>query len=827
VDWESPTSAELIFPDGRAGFQVNAGLRIQGGASRDPNLTRKHSLRLLFKRKYGPAKLDFPLFGGNSVKTFDTLTLRAGFNDSWNYAQTRHNATFIRDSFARATVLAMGGAAPHGIFVHLYINGFYWGLYNAVERPDASFASNYFGGRKETWDAINKDGVVDGDGAAWDALNRRAAQGLVRDDAYRALQAQRIDGTANPALESLVDVDNLIDYIVAIAYVGAGDWPMNNFWIARRRGQESTGFKFFMWDAECSFGLLSTLETSRVDARKGVAAPYHALRQNAEFRLRFADRVHRYLFNGGVLYVDPNHSRWDPRHPERNVPAARFAAIADQIRDAIVAESARWGDQTGRRCTRDGHWEVEVNELLHSFLPFRSATVLDQFRRAGLYPAIDAPSFNRHGGHVERDFKLQMTASTGNVVYTMDGSDPRLAGGGVAPAVRTVESPETDTLVALGAEVRVRVPTDGSDGLNWVRAEFDDTKWAREKMGVGYENTSGYQNLIGAQVGDAMWGKNGSAYIRIAFRMDQVDALASLTLRMKYDDGFVAYLNGHRVASANDPEDPRWNSTANGNHPDDQARVFANFDLTPHVGLLRAGSNVLAIHGLNQAPGSTDFLILCELVSSRPSKTSKTEPGIAIDRTVLVRARAYDGIKWSAMNEAKFIVDNSLPLRITEVMYHPPVLASQDPLKNERFEFIELRNIGEQALNLDGVRLAGGVEFDFLGSRVTSLEPGANVLVVRDAVAFRSRYPTASSLVAGEYSGGLGNAKETLILLDSKTDPSSISRFPETGSPWLRASEVPSWSSTTNPRGRAGLTSSTGDQAARRSGRPIQGMIES
>ena len=69
------------------------------------------------------------------------------------------------------------------------------------------------------------------------------------------------------------------------------------------------------------------------------------LRSNADFRLLFADHVHRHFFNGGVLYVDPADPRWNPEHPERNVPAARIVRLAAKIDRAIVAESARWGDQ--------------------------------------------------------------------------------------------------------------------------------------------------------------------------------------------------------------------------------------------------------------------------------------------------------------------------------------------------------------------------------------------------------------------------------------------------------------------------------------------------
>ena len=39
----------------------------------------------------------------------------------------------------------MTGLGAHGTFVHLYLNGFYWGLYNLAERPDGWFTSAYLG----------------------------------------------------------------------------------------------------------------------------------------------------------------------------------------------------------------------------------------------------------------------------------------------------------------------------------------------------------------------------------------------------------------------------------------------------------------------------------------------------------------------------------------------------------------------------------------------------------------------------------------------------------------------------------------------------------
>ena len=76
--WERPASVEFFDPGSdKPGFQIEAGLRIQGGWGRLEYMP-KHSFRLFFKREYGAAKLEYPLFPDSSVDKFDTLVLRAG-----------------------------------------------------------------------------------------------------------------------------------------------------------------------------------------------------------------------------------------------------------------------------------------------------------------------------------------------------------------------------------------------------------------------------------------------------------------------------------------------------------------------------------------------------------------------------------------------------------------------------------------------------------------------------------------------------------------------------------------------------------------------------
>ena len=106
-------------------------------------------------------------------------------------------------------------------------------------------------------------------------------------------------------------------------------------------------------------------------------------------------------------------------------------------------------------------------------------------------------------------------------------------------------------------------------------------------------------------------------------------------------------------------------------------------------------------------------------------------------------------------------------LRITELMYHPPVVATGNTNGPENFEYIELKNISPSAtLDLSGVHFTNGIGFSFTGSAVTSLGPGQTVLVVKSLTAFGARYP-GNFLIAGEFAANLSNAGEKVRLDDA------------------------------------------------------------
>jgi len=753
--WERPGSIELIYPDGRKGFQCDCGVRIQGGYFRTPSASSKKSFRLLFKGLYGATKLRYPLFGDDAADEFDTITLRGGANDGYTWTGNERYAQFTRDEFARALHLDMGQAASHGMFVHLYVNGLYWGLYNPCERPDGSFSASYYGGDKEDWDVFRHKSFTasQGNREALNAMLSLCQEAADSIEAYQRVQGNDPAGRRNPDYPHLLDVTNYIDYMIVNMWAGNFDWPWNNYWLGRKRTADSTGFKFYCWDTEdIMLSSRSPLTINRLSDGREVGQMHASLRQNAEYRLRFADRVHRVFFNGGVLAADSL--------------VAHYEEMAGGIEMAVIPELARWGDQHNRNPDLDD-WYAMRDQILETYLPQRSAIVLGQFRSAGLYPNVDAPVFHiggtyQHGGQVATGEALSMGESAGTVWYTLDGSDPRVgqmgeaSGGGGTPG-----------LVAEDAAKRVLVPTGPVDESWRSRLDFDDSAWLSGAGGVGYERSTGYEQYFDIDVEGAMYGRQTSCYIRIPFVISEADleALPGLTLKVRYDDGFVAYLNGTEVVRRNITGEPAWDSAAGAQNSDLDAINTEPFNVTEHLGALRAGENLLAIHGLNVDTTSSDFLCSVSLTVGQggsgisgavSSKAIEYSGPMALVESVHVRARRLAGTSWSALNEATYSVGPvAESLRISEIMYHP----ADDP----NAEYIELTNVGSETLNLNLVRFADGVDFAFPS---VALAPGEYVLVVRNLAAFETRYGAGLN-IAGEYGGNLSNGGEPVTLEDA------------------------------------------------------------
>ena len=166
------------------------------------------------------------------------------------------------------------------------------------------------------------------------------------------------------------------------------------------------------------------------------------------------------------------------------------------------------------------------------------------------------------------------------------------------------------TLAPSQAACRLLVPA-ADAGTTWHDRVYDDSGWQSGVTGVGYKvSGTAYDQFVNTDVGSVMYNQMASVYLRIPFRVDDPELLTSLRLTMYFEDGFVAYINGVKVASSNAPASPAWNAAATAARGEGEALTACIFQLTNQPSsLLVSGTNVLVIHGLNVSTASTNLLI--------------------------------------------------------------------------------------------------------------------------------------------------------------------------------------------------------------------------
>jgi hypothetical protein len=330
----------------------------------------------------------------------------------------------------------------------------YWGISQTQERVEEFYGESYFGGDEEDYDVV-KAGLADvggtqlnaGNDIAWNQLFT-LAQNLANNPAgnannYWRMQGLNPDGTRNPALPVLLDVDNLVDYMLIIFYTGGLDSGIsrfladdkgNNWYGIYNRVAADQGFQFFIHDNEHSLGADGIYHGSQFVDRTGpfnfgnqsVYAQFNPgflhqdLLAHPEYRQRIIEKVQEYFFNGG------------PMTPEASI--ARMQERIPRVEAAIIAESARWGDAQSPTSPRTkAHWQTEVNWLLNTYFPGRTNTVIGQLKNDGLY--VVPPIISPEPGPVSIGSSFGISApgaGGGTIYYSTDGvTDPRLVGGGV------------------------------------------------------------------------------------------------------------------------------------------------------------------------------------------------------------------------------------------------------------------------------------------------------------------------------------------------------------------------------------------------------------
>jgi len=796
-DWERRTSVELLHPDGREGFGVDAGLRIRGAFSRTGD-NPKHAFRLIFRSEYGAGKLRYPLFGDEGVDEFDKIDLRTSQNNSWSYQGSSQN-TLIRDVFSRDVQRDMGQPYTRSRYYHLYLNEQYWGIYQTQERADADFAESYLGGDKEEYDVIKNDSsgsralhATDGNMNAYRRLYNAAVSGFASDGAYFAVQGFRREGTPDPTGERLLDPENLMDYMICTYLTGDPDAPVscwghfsNNVFAIYNRVQPQ-GFTWYRHDAEHSLGAngginegrLLTDPTDRTIGQQwrhfNPAWLHLRLTAHPEYLMQFADRVNAYFSNGGILTAASNIERWMSR--------------ANEIDLAIIAESARWGDAKRHPPRTKDDWEDQNNYMVDTYFPGRTQIVVNQMRSVNMFPDLALVSFNQHGGDVEPGFQLLMSQSNGTpgtIYFMLDGSDPRLWGGEVNPDAAIFEDDTTNmTLIRRGSNWRYK--DDGSNqGTAWRSLNFNDRSWREGPAQLGYGD--GDEATV-VRYGSSSSNKYPTTYFRQVFYVEDASNFTELSLGIVRDDGAVVYFNGVEAVRINMPSGNinylTWATGPGVPVGGADESIFNMYDIDPD--LLVEGSNVIAVEIHQVSATSSDISFDLELVGLIAGSASSP---IILDDTTIVKARTYHAGRWGALTEARFTVGLE-GLGINEFMASNQTTLEDPDEPGEFPDWIEIFNGATGTIDLEGMYLTDNVH-DLTKWQIgegVSITPGQYLIFYADDDGTQGVYHTNFQLSSrGETIVLVDSDGETIIdsiTFDAQFEDVSYGRFPDGNGLW-------------------------------------------
>jgi len=450
IDTEVETSVEMFFPDGTSAFQVHSGIQTWGGS---PTNLKKH-YRLEFKTIYGTSKLKYPVFDDDgydypipAVNEFNKLLLRGGSQDGLNCEYCDESqAQYIRNRFIWDVQMEMGYPAPHGRYVHVYVNGEYMGQYHLMERPDeAWFESYYFPEKMKEQIEVRK--------------SDRYWNEPVNPTFYDQMVSAGYD-------EDYIDKQQTADYTILNDYGANFDWgeSHNNLGGADPIPGNG-GYKFVVWDFDMTLGNVGVFGSSY-----GPLVSYNSLgntgpipssvNDNNEFKVMEGDRIECHCFNDGVL-----------------TPAVlddMYMKRANQVQLPLIAESARWGNKSFSFSshTPKANWDVndewitERQDVRNNYFPNRTSNLVNYYQNAGRYPSTQSVQFSQYGGEVNSGYQLSLSDpnSNGTIYYTTDGSDPRLEGGNVSASAQVYNGPIT---ITGPIEIRARVQTSSFFGTNW------------------------------------------------------------------------------------------------------------------------------------------------------------------------------------------------------------------------------------------------------------------------------------------------------------------------------------------------------------------------
>lgn len=334
--YEKPAYAELFEEDGS--FSIPAGFKLFGGSARSQ---RKKSYAITFKKKYGKGKLNYQVFDNRDNSVYDSLVIRSGSQDE--------SGAIIRDILGTSLVdgkinVDVQAYKP----VIMYLNGSYYGIYFIREKVDEHFIASHYNVDGTKSDIIRIDGdIIYGTRTKYNKLiNYITTHDLSKKEYY-------------DEVSKMIDIDSVIDYWVAEAYVTNND--IINCKMFTNPDVNDGKWRYIFYDLDYAFYNyfvnyynFSTRPSGMAGHKMIPTTILRNLMRNSEFKKKFTERVAYQL-----------KEVWNE---ERTIE--RYNEILAELEPEMSRNLSRWGR------TRS-NWNYELGRL-KSYLQKRNAYMKSQ-----------------------------------------------------------------------------------------------------------------------------------------------------------------------------------------------------------------------------------------------------------------------------------------------------------------------------------------------------------------------------------------------------------------------------------------------------------------
>ena len=691
--WERPMSLEYFDNQGTKQLQIDGGVKIHGGCSRQAPMK---SLGFFARSRYGKSSMETRFFREKEADSFKGLVLRNGGND-FQYS-------FIRDAVVQATVtpvMDLDGQAYEP--VQVFINGVYWGIHNLREKVNEHWVTSNYGIPEENLDFLkNFQEVFAGSRDGFDELTLFLEQNSLS-------QQANYDHVADQ-----IDINSYMDYLITQMFFANRDWPGNNqkYWRDRVNGSR---WRWILFDMEFSMGLYDF--NPAIDMFEWVTADdvyewpnpvwstllIRRLLENEGFREQF---LQKYMI-----------------HLNTTLKSERVIGVIDSLYHALYDVFPDHLDRWYQLPSMDA-WDSRVDEL-RRFATQRPDYVwvhMRQLYSMGPRVSLHIDSLDHTGGIWANGVEVPRNGMVGHYAAGTELNLEFQAAPGYRLDHWEVTAFDSKETLLLPRQASWRYLDTGMfPGNEWKNQAFDDSAWPEGFGELGYGDGNEATEL---DFGPDDQNKYITTYFRKSFEIGDTSGFDQVLLRLLRDDGAVVYVNGTEVLRDNlPPGEIQPGTVAITFVGDSEENTY--FEYTLGTGVFQPGINTIAVEIHQNSPTSSDISFDLELVA-RSSTLGET---VVYKDNPLILSPEH-GISIRPFSETEHL---ELDLYINEFMASNQG-AFYDDFGNDA-DWIELYNAGDADVDMAGLFFTDNLE-EPAKWRIPSGEPETTTIGPTDYLLF-------------------------------------------------------------------------------------------